>query len=255
MEVFQSLDISLITYSGRILASALALAKTLIKIESTPLYIDRKITEFILSYNAVPSFIGLGEYPYATCISVNDQVVHAVPTRKPLKRGDVVTVDIGVSYKGHCTDAARTFVVGKKSREKKNLIDAVNIALDDGIKAAVAGNRIGDISYAIQRAVELNGYRSPLEFGGHGIGTKPHLDPFISNTGMKGLGVKLLEGICLAIEPIAMAGSIEVFVDEADTFTCYSEDGCLSAHAEDTIIVTKTVPIILTRATFSGGNI
>jgi len=246
-------NLKLISHSGKILASALLLSKKLALPGITPAEIDLKINSFIRSHGATPSFLGLDGYMYSTCISINNQVVHAVPTNSPLEYGDMVTIDIGVMFKGHCTDAARTFVVGKPTKEQQKLIKTANLALDDGIKAAIVGNRVGDISYAIQRCVELNGLRSPLEFGGHGIGFKPHENPFISNTGMKGKGMKLIEGIGLAIEPIVMSGSIGVFIDEVDGCTCYSDDGSLSAHVEDTIIVSYSIPFILTRETLSGG--
>lgn len=247
-----SLNFSHITHSGQILASALSLSKKLAGPGVTPAEIDKKIQSFICKQGASPSFLGLDGYGYATCISVNSQVVHSVPTSRPLKTGDMVTVDIGVSYKEHCTDAARTFVIGKPTKEQALLISTANEALNAGIAAAITNNHLSDISYAIQRKVELNGFRSPLDFGGHGIGLKPHLDPYISNTGIKGKGEKLIEGQGLAIEPIVMAGSIEVFIDETDGCTCYSDDGSLSAHVEDTIIVSDLVPFILTRETLKG---
>jgi methionyl aminopeptidase len=243
-------------HSGKILASALDLSKRLISEKITPLEIDLEVHKFIVEQKAVPSFLGLGGFPYSICISINDQVVHGIPVDRYLKQGDLVTVDVGVSFDGHCTDAARTFVVGKtKNKIKNNLIVAANEALDAGIQKAVAGNKVGDISYAIQKCIESSGFRSPLCIGGHGIGMSAHLDPFIPNTGMPGRGIELLEGLCLAIEPVVMAGSIDIFVSKQDNFTMYSKDGCLSSHVEDTIIVTSRAPLILTRETLNGGLI
>ncbi|MCK5020537.1 MAG: type I methionyl aminopeptidase [Candidatus Peribacteraceae bacterium] len=248
-----ALNYKYFSHSGKILASALLLSKKLARPGITTVEIDFKIHNFIVKYKAIPSFLGLNGYAHASCISINNQVVHGAPTNIPLKLGDLITVDIGVSYKNHCTDAARTFVIGAPTTEQQNLIDTSKSALDSGIKEAITGNRIGDISYAIQRCVELNGFRSPLDYGGHGIGFKPHLNPFISNTGIKGKGKKLIEGQGLALEPIVMAGSIEIFIDGVDECTCYSKDGALSAHIEDTIIVSDLIPLILTRETLNGG--
>lgn len=250
-----SLNIRTHLHSGKILASALLLSKKLAKPGISPEYIDLEIHRFILSQKASPSFLGLDGFPCATCISVNSQLVHAVPSKRPLVNGDIVTVDIGVSYKRHCTDAARTFVIGKATKKQKFIIETTALALDAGIAEAISGNRVGDISYAIQRRVELNGFRSPLEFGGHGIGFKPHEEPFIPNAGIKGIGPKLVTGNCLAIEPIVLEGSIEIFIDADDGFTYFTNDGKLSAHIEDTIVVSDHVPIILTRETLCGGII
>jgi methionyl aminopeptidase len=248
------LNINYLKHSGKILSSALFLAKDITKPGMSTALLDRAINYFIIYHDAVPSFIGIGGYKYASCISINSQIVHGAPSENTIiKEGDLITVDIGVSYKHNCTDAARTFVVGVPTRRQRKLIDAAQAALDAGVSKATFGNRVGDISYAIQTQVETRGFKSPLDYGGHGIGLEPHMDPFISNTGVSGTGEALEVGMCLAIEPIVMEGSPEVFEDESDGYTVYSEDGRLSSHIEDTVVVVGSGrPIILTRRTLSG---
>lgn len=242
--------------SGKILASALYLSKTLISSNITPSQIDREIDKFIRSKKAVPSFFGFEGFPNSSCISVNDQVVHGVPSSRPLEEGDLITIDIGVKYNGFCTDAARTYVVGKhKDTTSKNLIKTAKKALDESIKVSKDQNRVGDISYTIQREVEMAGYRSPLELGGHGIGRNPHQEPFIPNAGPRAHGPVLKSGMVIAIEPIVMETGTDLLIDRNDGFTIYSKDGGLSAHMEDTVMVADKSPIILTRETLSGGII
>jgi len=251
-----SLNKEYMIHSGKILATAMELAKSLLISGNTTKQIDSAIHSLILDYKAIPAFIGIGGYPCASCIAVNSQVVHAVPSDIPLKNGDIVTIDIGVNYKKHFTDAARTYIIGQNTNtDNIELVNTAYEALNAGIKSAIKGNRISDISYEIQCVVEDAGFRSPLEFGGHGIGKKPHLEPFIPNSGSKGRGQILKNGLYLAIEPIVMAGSIEVFININDGFTCYSMDGCLSSHVEDTILISDFSPIILTRKTISGSYV
>jgi methionyl aminopeptidase len=256
MYISPSLNLNNLLQSGKILSSALYAAKNLIYSGSIPLEIDTLIEDIIIKNGGTPSFKGYNNFPNASCISVNEQIVHTIPSSTPLVEGDLITIDIGVSYKGHCTDAARTFYVGKNTNNhKKYLLSTAKIALDNGILFACAGNRVGDISYAIQRIIELNGYTTPLEIGGHGIGTSPHQPPFIPNYGVKGSGMKLVYGMCLAIEPILIEGSNKLALDSADGWSIYSPEGCLSVHIEDTIIVTEREPVILTRETLEGGVI
>lgn len=246
------LSVKNLAFSGKILASALSLSKSLLLPGAVPAEIDKKIENFIISFNAVPAFKGYSGYPCSTCISINHQIVHGIPTHIPLKCGDLVTIDIGVSYNKNHTDAARTFVVGnEKSEIQTKLIHTANKALDDGIRKAVDKNNIGDISYAIQRIIEFNSFKTPLELGGHGIGLVPHGSPFIPNYGVAGSGPGLESGMCLAIEPIVVAGPKEVEV-ENDGWTIFSPSKSLSAHAEDTVVVTDGAPIILTRETLEG---
>ncbi len=254
-EIPPKLTIKSLTMSGRILASALNLSKRLTIPGAVPLHIDQKIERFITSLNAKPSFKGFNGYPNSICVSLNSQIVHGMPTNSPLKKGDLITIDIGVSYKNNHTDAARTFVVGKDPSDKiLNIINATQKALDDGIYKAIKGNTIGDISYAIQRIVEFNNYKTPLELGGHGIGLVPHDEPFIPNYGVSGSGYILVPGMCLAIEPIVIDGPKEIKTGD-DGWTVFSPSKSLSAHIEDTIIITNDVPIILTRNTLENKTI
>lgn len=247
------LTIENLSMSGRILASTLHLSKRLAIPGAIPIKIDQKIEEFILSFNAKPAFKGFGGFPCSTCISLNHQIVHGIPTQIPLINGDLISIDIGVAYKGNFTDAARTFVVGQdcKENKKNKLIATTQTALNDGINKAVHGNKVGDISYAIQRIIEFNNYRTPIELGGHGIGLAPHEDPFIPNYGVSGSGDNLISGTCLAIEPVVIDGPKEIELED-DGWTLSSVSKSLSAHIEDTIIVTDNVPIILTRDTLDG---
>lgn len=244
--------LSYMFHSGSILASALELGISMIEEGTAVSDIDKEVEKFIRSNNAEPSFIGLDDYKHASCISVNNEIVHAVPSKRVLQKKDIVTLDVGVRYKNLCTDAARTVTVGVATGISKILIETVSKALDAGISEAVVGNNIGDISYSIQRVVEYAGFVSPLELGGHGIGTKPHMRPFLPNYGVRGSGPQLHVGQCIAIEPIVLAGKREVvFTNNA----VYSADGALSSHREDTIYISDDNPIILTRMTLKGDYI
>lgn len=222
---------------------------------SIPLNIDSEVESFIVGLKAIPSFKGFNGYPNAVCISVNSQIVHGIPSKTPLEVGDLVTIDIGVAYKNNHTDAARTFVVGDKTTNKvEKLISTAETALRDGINKATKNNTIGDISYAIQRVIEFNNYRTPIELGGHGIGLVPHMEPFIPNYGVSGSGEKLIVGMCLAIEPVVIDGPKNIILDK-DGWTISSPSKSLSAHIEDTIIITNSNPIVLTKRTLNGDMI
>jgi methionyl aminopeptidase len=254
MTISATLNLNSIIHSGKILASALNLSKNLITVGISPLEIDTEIEKSIKRNGGVPSFLGYNGFPNSSCISINEQIVHGVPSTEPLQEGDLVTIDIGVSYENHCTDAARTFYIGSCIDErKKSLLSTVERALNNGILFSVSGNHVGDISYAIQKVIEINGYKTPLEIGGHGVGTVPHQPPFIPNYGVKGSGMELVYGMCLAIEPIVIDGSNKLALDSANGWSIYSPDGCLSVHIEDTIVVTDKEPLILTRNTLEGG--
>lgn len=235
--------------SGQILASALQLSLSMIESGCVVIDIEKEVVKFLSAHKAQPSFYGLDGYKFATCVSVNEQVVHSEPTLRVLQNGDIVTVDIGVRYKGWCTDAARTVTVGGGTPVTSVFITTANKALDEGIWQCYVGNSIGDISYAIQRIVETRGFKSPVELGGHGIGRKPHSKPFIPNYGRRGTGVVIKEGMCLAIEPIVMKTSNKLLFGST---AIYSADGGISAHAEDTVYIAKGGPIILTRETLQG---
>ena len=185
-------------------------------------------------------------FPATLCVSVNDEVIHGIPsTKKIIHDGDVVSIDLVVYKDGFNGDAARTFIVGNGSEEAKRLVEITKQSFFEGIKYAVKGNRIGDISHAIGEFVERNGYNVVREFQGHGIGREMHEDPGIPNYGKAGRGMRLEPGMTLAIEPMVIAGNRDIYQDY-DGWTILTEDGSLSAHYENTILITEKEPEILT---------
>ena len=189
---------------------------------------------------------GVPPFPATLCISINDEVIHGIPSEKKIiQNGDVVSIDLVVYKDGFNGDAARTFIVGKGTEEAKRLVDITKKAFFEGIKYAVKGNRIGDISHAIGEFVESNGFNVVREFQGHGIGREMHEDPGIPNYGKAGRGIRLEPGMTLAIEPMVIAGNREIYQDY-DGWTILTEDGSLSAHYENTILITEKEPEILT---------
>lgn len=189
---------------------------------------------------------GVPPFPATLCISINDEVIHGIPSQKKIiNDGDVVSIDLVVYKDGFHGDAARTFLVGNVSEEAKRLVDITKQAFFEGIKYAVKGNRIGDISHAIGEFVEKNGYNVVREFQGHGIGKEMHEDPGIPNYGKAGKGIRLEPGMTLAIEPMVIQGKPNILELE-DGWTIITEDGSLSAHYENTILITKNQPEILT---------
>ena len=189
---------------------------------------------------------GVPPFPATLCISINDEVIHGIPSHKKIIRdGDVVSIDLVVYKDGFNGDAARTFIVGKGSEEAKRLVDITKKAFFEGIKYAVKGNRVGDISHAIGEFVEKNGYNVVREFQGHGIGREMHEDPGIPNYGKPGRGIRLEPGMTLAVEPMVIAGARDIYQDY-DGWTILTQDGSLSAHYENTILITEGRPEILT---------
>ncbi len=230
----------------KISANALKLAGSLVKPGVSTLEIDTKVRKYIEGQGAKPSFLGYGGFPNSTCISVNDVVIHGIPSKKcVLKSGDIVSIDIGAFYAGFHGDNAYTFKCGQVSDEAQNLLNATYESLFEGIKQAKAGNRIGDIGSAIQRYVEARSYSVVRDFVGHGVGAKLHEDPSVPNYGTQGKGVRLVEGMTLAIEPMINAGTYEVRVLD-DDWTTVTSDGKLSAHFEHTIAITSDGPVVLT---------
>ncbi len=212
-------------------------------------FADRIIRENggIPAQKGYPSGIkGVPPFPATLCISVNDEVIHGIPSdKKIIKDGDVVSIDLVVYKDGFHGDAARTFIVGNGTEEAKRLVDVTKKAFFEGIKYAVKGNRIGDVSHAIGEFVEKNGYNVVREFQGHGIGREMHEDPGIPNYGKAGRGIRLEPGMTLAVEPMVIAGKRDV-VQDYDGWTILTKDGSLSAHYENTILITEKEPEILT---------
>lgn len=239
-------EISLMKDACRISANALRLAGEYVKPGVTTREIDEKVREYIEKQGATPSFLGYGGFPASACISVNDVVIHGIPSKEQvLKEGDIVSVDVGAFYNGYHGDNAYTYACGKVSENAEKLMDATRIGLEKGIEAALAGNRVGDIGSAVQKYVEDRGYSVVRDFVGHGVGAKLHEDPSIPNYGTAGRGVRLLPGMTIAIEPMICEGGYEVEVldDDWTTVTC---DGKLAAHYENTIAITPDGPVIMT---------
>jgi len=238
-------EIELMREAGRILAIVHEELEKFIRPGITTMDIDKKGEEIIRSFDCIPSFKGYNDYPASICVSVNDEVVHGIPnTGRVLLDGDIVSLDAGVIYKGYHSDAARTLAVGEISTEAKKLIEVTKQSFYEGIKFAKAGNHLHDISAAIQEYVESFGFSVVRDLVGHGIGTKLHESPQIPNFKQKRRGVKLEPGMTLAIEPMVNVGHYDVcWLD--DDWTVVTEDGSLSAHYENTILITSGEPEIL----------
>ena len=200
---------------------------------------------YIESQGAKPSFLGYGGFSGSACISINNEVIHGIPGKRVIKAGDIVSVDVGAFYNGFHGDNAATFAAGEVSPEAKALMDATRESLYEGIKAARAGNRVGDIGAAVQRYVEVHGYSVVRQFVGHGVGANLHEDPSVPNFGTPGRGPRLLPGMTIAIEPMVNAGVSDVKI-LSDGWTTVTADGKLSAHFEHSVAITPDGPVILT---------
>jgi len=211
----------------------------------TTLEIGNLAQKMIRDMGGTSAFYGYHGFPGQVCVSVNDEVVHGIPGHRIIKEGDLVSIDTGVSFGGFIGDTAITAVAGKIDDEKQRLLDVTKAALAAGIDQAVEGNRVGDISHAIQTLVEKAGYSIVRDFVGHGIGRELHEDPQIPNFGKPGRGPKLKAGMTLAIEPMVNLGNKKVRILD-DKWTVVTKDGLPSAHFEHTVAVTKTAPEILT---------
>lgn len=232
----------------RISAGALQLIGKAIEPGVTTAELDRLAEQYILSQGAKPNFKNYHGYPATACISINNEVIHGIPTAKrKISAGDIVSVDLGALFEGYHGDNAATFACGDISDEAQRLIDATRESLYEGIKMARAGNRIGDISYAIQSYVEARGYSVVRDFVGHGVGTSLHEAPEVPNFGTAGRGVRLMPGMTLAIEPMINIGRPDVKV-MPDGWTVLTKDGSLSAHFEHTVAITSEGPQIMTIA-------
>lgn len=247
MVIIRSLDeIERIRESNTIVAEVLEAIRAEVKPGVTTRELDEYAEEMVRRKGAKPAFKGYRGYPYSLCISVNDEVVHGMPSDRRLRDGDIVSLDFGVYYQGFYGDAAITVPVGVASAEAERLIRVTEEALYRGIEEARAGNRLGDISSAVQHHVEGAGFSVVRDFVGHGIGRELHEDPQIPNFGICGRGVLLKEGMVLAIEPMVNAGTYKVKVLD-DGWTVMTEDGSLSAHFEHSVAITASGPDILSR--------
>ena len=239
-------EIALMREAGKITAGALELAATLVKPGVSLIHIDSEIHRIITSHGATPSFLHYNGFPASACISVNDEVIHGIPGKRLLTEGDIVKVDVGACYKGYHGDAARTLFCGEVSEDAKRLERITRESFFEGIKYADPSHRLGDISHAIQEHVENAGFSVVKEFVGHGVGAHLHEDPEVPNYGRAGRGTRLYEGMTLAIEPMVNFGTAEVSVLDND-WTVVTDDGMLSAHYENSILITENGPEILTK--------
>lgn len=232
--------------AGRITAEALLVAREAIRPGVSTKEVDTKIRHYIEKCGAKPSFLGYGGFPGSACISINNEVIHGIPSNKRIIReGDIVKVDVGARYCGYNGDSARTFAVGKVSDEALRLIKVTELSFYEAMKAAKAGNRIGDIGSAVEKFVISNGFSVVRDFVGHGVGASLHEEPEVPNFGTAGRGARLYAGMTLAIEPMVNAGVQNVKVQK-DGWTVTTADGKLSAHYENSIAITDSDPVILT---------
>ncbi len=232
--------------SGRITAEALILAGEAAKEGVSTLELDAIVRKHIESHGARPSFLGYAGFPGSACISVNDEVIHGIPSKdRILHNGDIVKIDAGAFYKGFHSDSARTFAVGDVSEDAKKLIEVTKQCFYEGMQKAIIGNRIGDIGAAIEAYASKNGFSVVRNYVGHGVGHELHEDPEVPNYGTAGRGARLCAGMTLAIEPMINAGTFMVKVLE-NKWTVVTADKKLSAHYENTVAITENGPVLLT---------
>ena len=251
MSILDKNQITDIKICGRILRAALLETADNCKAGISTLKLDEIAENAIIKAGARPSFkkyfvAGVGEFPSALCISINDEIVHGLPDEnRILKNGDIVSLDLGAEYHGIYTDSAVTVPVGKVEPELLRLIDTTKASLQLGIKEAKAGNRIGDIGAAVETKAKADGFAVIRDYVGHGIGTKPHMPPQIPNFGDSGVGNEIVEGMALAIEPMVVTGSPETFVDD-NGWTVKTADKSMAAHFEHTVVIIDGKPVIVT---------
>ena len=234
-------QLKLMRQACRITGEALAYAHGLVREGITTKYLDGKIREFIEKRGAKPSFLGYAGFPASACISVNDEVIHGIPSSRILLEGDIVKIDVGAFYRGYHGDSARSFAVGRVSDEALRLIEVTKQSFFDGMQKALVGGRIGDIGSAVESCVKNAGYTVVRQYIGHGVGQELHEDPEVPNFGTAGRGVRMYPGMTIAIEPMVNAGghSVRVLGNE---WTVVTLDGSLSAHYENTVAITENGP-------------
>ncbi len=243
-----SWDIERMREAGRIAAGARSVARQMIEPGVTTKAINKEVFHFIKKSGAEPTFLGYNGYPASACISVNDQVIHGIPGSRKLCEGDIVSVDVGATYRGFVGDCAGTFPCGTCSDEALRLIAVTRQSFFEGIRAARAGNRVRDVSAGVQQYAEANGFSVVRDYVGHGVGAVMHEDPEVPNYVVQGHGSpRLVKGMTIAVEPMVNAGGWEVRV-LPDGWTVLTADGSLSAHYENSILITDGEPEILTMA-------
>jgi len=238
-------ELKSIDYACKIVRDTLFHLEEKIILDITPLDLDRIAEEYIISKGGIPGFKGLYGFPNTLCVSIEDEVVHGIPSNRKLKDGEIVSIDVGSIYNEFYGDHAKTFCVGNVDSNKKKLVDVTKKSLILGIDEVKPGNHIGDIGFAIQNYAEKNNFSVVRELVGHGIGRKLHEEPQIPNYGTKNTGAELKEGMCLAIEPMLNEGT-EKIITKDDGWTICTEDGKPSAHFEHTVAVTNKGVEILT---------
>lgn len=238
-------EIEKMKVAGRVTYEALKAVEEAVKPGVTTAELDRIAEKYIKSQGCTPGFKGYGGFPGSICASVNDEIIHGFPSSRVLKEGDIICVDLGARYKGYNGDAARTFGVGKISDEAQRLIDVTRQSFFEGLERVRENNRIGDISAAIQRYVENNGFSVLRKYCGHGVGAELHEDPEIPNYVTSARGIRIKPGMCLAIEPMVCQFDHQVYVADND-WTVITKDGGLTAHYENSVLVTNGKPYLLT---------
>lgn len=246
IQLKNSTQISAMIEAGRITGEALLVAREHVREGISTKELDTLIRNYIEKCGAKPSFLGYCGYPGSACISVNDEVIHGIPSNKKiLREGDIVKIDVGALYKGYHGDSARTIPVGKVSDEALKLIEVTRNSFFKGVEKMNIGNRIGDVGHAIQNCVEKEGFSVVKRYIGHGVGRELHESPDVPNYGTEGRGVRLCAGMVLAIEPMVNIGTEEVY-ELADGWTVKTRDSSLSAHYENTVALTSDGVIITT---------
>ncbi len=239
-------EIDLMRESGKVTAYILNTLSDFIKPGMSTMDVDRYVEETIRKHKMIPTFKGYGGFPGSACVSINDEVVHGIPDEKRIiQEGDIVSVDVGSTYKGYVSDAARTYAVGQVDAEAQRLIDVTRQSFFEGIKYARVGYRLTDISHAIQECAESAGFSVIRDFVGHGVGREMHEDPQIPNYGKPGKGPRLVSGMVFAIEPMICQGGYEVETLTND-WTVVTADGKLAAHYENTVVINDGEPELLT---------
>ncbi len=237
-------EIEIMREAAQIVSRTLGILAAEIKPGVTPLFLDKIAEEYIRTQNAIPGFLGLYDFPNTLCISINEQVVHGIPTNEPLKEGDIISVDCGSYFEGYYGDHAYTFEVGEVTPEVKKLLEVTKECLQIGIEQTRIGNRIGDIGFHIQQHAEKHGYGVVRDLVGHGLGKTMHEEPQVPNYGRRGTGKQILEGLTIAIEPMINLGTERV-VQADDNWTIVTYDGKPSAHFEHDVAVVNGQPQVL----------
>jgi len=238
-------DLKMMRIAGKILARIMQRIQEYIQIGITTQEIDNFAEELIKKENVIPAFKGYRQFPACICTSINEEVVHGIPSERRLKEGDILSLDLGINYQGYFSDCAITIGIGKISSSAKKLIAVTQKALSEGIKQAKVDNQLGDISFAIQNYVESHGFSVVREFVGHGIGRSLHEEPQIPNFGRPHQGIRLKSGMVFALEPMVNMGSWQTRITD-NGWTAVTKDGLPSAHFEHTIAITQNGPQILT---------